>query len=42
MYAVRDAITAPRKKIEFLVMSTHTMERRVAVVTVPRAPWDRD
>lgn len=42
MYAVRDAITAPRKKIEVLVMSTHTMERRVAVVTVPRAPWDRD
>jgi hypothetical protein len=42
MYAVRDAITAPRKKIEVPVMSTHTMERRVAVITVPRAPWDRE
>jgi len=42
MYVVRDAITAPRKQIEVPVMSTHTMERRIAIVTVPRAPWDRD
>jgi len=40
MYAIRDAITAPRKQIEVPVMSTHTMERRVAIVTVPRAPWE--
>ena len=42
MYAIRNAITAPRKQIEVPVMSTHTMERRTAIVTVPRAPWDRD
>jgi hypothetical protein len=42
MYAIRNAITAPRKQIEVPVMSTHTMERRIAIVTVPRAPWDRD
>jgi phosphoribosylcarboxyaminoimidazole (NCAIR) mutase len=42
MRVIRDAITAPRKQIEVPVMSAHTMERRVAVVTVPRAPWDRD
>jgi hypothetical protein len=41
-YAIRNAITAPRKQIEVPVMSTHTMERRIAIVTVPRAPWDRD
>jgi len=42
MYAIRSAISGPRKKIEVPVMSTHTMERRIAIVTVPRAPWDRD
>lgn len=41
-YAIRNAISGPRKKIEVPVMSTHTMERRTAIVTVPRAPWDRD
>ena len=42
MYAVRDAITAPRKKIEVPVLSTFSRERSFAIVTVPRAPWDRD
>lgn len=42
MYAVRDAITAPRKQIEVPVLSTFGMGPRTAIVTVPRAPWDRD
>lgn len=42
MYAVRDAITAPRKQIEVPVLSTFSRERSFAIVTVPRAPWDRD
>lgn len=42
MYAVRDAISAPRKQIEVPVLSTFGMGPRTAIVTVPRAPWDRD
>ena len=42
MYSVRDAITAPRKQIEVPVLSTFSRDRSFAIVTVPRAPWDRD
>jgi len=40
MYAIRDAITAPRKQIEVPVLSTFSRERSFAIVTVPRAPWE--
>jgi hypothetical protein len=42
MRVIRDAITAPRKQIEVPVLSTFSRERSFAIVTVPRAPWDRD
>jgi hypothetical protein len=42
MRVIRDAITAPRKKIDVPVLSTFSRERSFAVVTVPRAPWDRE
>jgi hypothetical protein len=40
MYAIRDAISGPRRTVNAPVMSTHTLEFRTAPVTLSRAPWE--
>ena len=40
MYAIRDAISGPRRTVNVPVMSTHTLEFRTAPVTLSRAPWE--
>jgi hypothetical protein len=42
MYAIRGAISAPRRTVNVPVMSTHTLELRTAPVTLARAPWEVD
>jgi hypothetical protein len=42
MYAIRNAISGPRKTVSVAVMSTHSMELRTAPVTLSRAPWERE
>ena len=42
MYAIRDAISAPRRTVNVPVMSTHTLEFRTAPVTLSRAPWEME
>ena len=42
MYAIRDAISGPRRTVNVPVMSTHTLELRTRPVTLARAPWDCD
>lgn len=41
-YAIRNAISGPRKTVSVAVMSTHSMELRTAPVTLSRAPWERE
>jgi hypothetical protein len=40
MYAIRDAISAPRRTVNVPVLSTHTLEMKTAPVTLARAPWE--
>ena len=40
MYAIRNAISAPRRTVNVPVMSTHTLELRTVPVTLARAPWE--
>jgi len=40
MYAIRDAISGPRRTVNVPVISTHTLEFRTAPVTLSRAPWE--
>jgi hypothetical protein len=42
MYAIRDAISGPRRTVNVPVMSTHTLEFRTAPVTLSRAPWEME
>lgn len=42
MYAVRNAISAPRRTVNVPVMSTHTLEMKTAPVTLGRAPWEME
>ena len=41
-YAIRNAISGPRKTVSVAVMSTHSMELRTAPVTLSRAPWEQE
>lgn len=41
-YAIRNAISAPRKTVDVPVISTHSMGPRTASVTLGRAPWEVD
>lgn len=41
-YAIRNAISGPRKTVSVAVISTHSMELRTAPVTLSRAPWERE
>ena len=40
MYAIRGAISGPRRTVNVPVMSTHTLELRTVPVTLARAPWE--
>lgn len=40
MYAIRDAITAPRKTVNVAVLTTHTLEFKTAPITLSMAPWE--
>jgi hypothetical protein len=40
MYAIRDAISGPRRTVNVTLMSTHTIEFRTMPVTLGRAPWE--
>jgi len=40
MYAIRGAISGPRRTVNVPVMSTHTLELRTVPITVARAPWE--
>ena len=40
MYAIRDAISGPRRTVNVPVISTHTLEFRTMPVTLRRAPWE--
>jgi hypothetical protein len=42
MYAIRNAMGAPRRTVNVPVMSTHTLEMKTAPVTVARAPWEME
>jgi hypothetical protein len=42
MYAIRGAISGPRKTVNVPVMSTHTLEFRTMPVTLGRAPWEME
>jgi hypothetical protein len=42
MYAIRGAISGPRRTVNVPVMSTHTLELRTAPVTLARAPWEKE
>jgi hypothetical protein len=42
MYAIRDAISGPRRTVNVPVMSTHTLEFRTMPVTLGRAPWEME
>lgn len=41
-YAIRNAISGPRKTVSVAIVSTHSMELRTAPVTLSRAPWERE
>jgi hypothetical protein len=40
MYAIRDALTAPRKTVNVPVLTTHTLEFKTAPITLSMAPWE--
>jgi len=42
MYAIRNAISTPRRTINVPVISTHTLEFRTMPVTLGRAPWEME
>jgi len=42
MYAIRGAISGPRRTVNVPVMSTHTLELRTVPVTLARAPWEKE
>lgn len=41
-YAIRNAISGPRKTVDVAIVSTHSMELRTAPVTLSRAPWEQE
>jgi hypothetical protein len=39
-YAIRNAISAPRRTVNVPVLTTHTLDFKTAPVTLGRAPWE--